>query len=50
LEWENGNPIEGMNQRVYADLEQWMINQLGDWIDEVNQDSEPDQERAKGES
>lgn len=50
IEWENGSPITVMDQRVYADLEQWQINQLGEWIDELNQDSEKAQAKAKGES
>lgn len=50
LEWSNGTEIEKVSQKVYADLEQWQINQLGDWIDEINQDSDDDQEKAKGES
>ena len=49
LEWANGTAVETINQRAFADLEQWQINQLGEWIDELNQDSDDDQEASKKE-
>lgn len=50
LEWDSGKVIEKISLQVYADLEIWQINQLGDWIDEINQDSDEDKEGEKGES
>lgn len=40
LVWEHGTKAETMKKNVFADLETWQINQLGEWVDEINQDSD----------
>lgn len=49
LAWANGVPIEGVNERVYADLPVWMINRLGAWVDDINRDSDEAKKEELGE-